>query len=225
MTPVKSGPYDGPLKLWSEVLRMRNGTTEAKMRSRSVRISMKVLPVLAVMALVPAPILLGQATTQAAPLPAEAAANPMVWSAKTLYDRDAKNMVAAAEAMPEDKYSYHPTPDQWTFGKLVSHIAQSNGGLCGGLSDTTAPATLHVSDTASKADLVAALKASFDFCGPMLDGMTDAKLTGTVTLFHRTMPRAMILMLLPVDLADHYSQMAAYLRLNGITPPSAQPRK
>jgi uncharacterized damage-inducible protein DinB len=175
------------------------------------------------MALIPEPILFAQAP--AAPLPAEATANPVVWSAKTLYERDAKNMIAAAEQMPADKYSYHPTPDQWTFGKLVSHVAQSNGGLCGALSGTTAPASVHVSDTASKADLVAGLKASFDFCGPVLDGLTDAKLGETLTVFHRTMPRAMALVLLPADLADHYSQMAAYLRLNGMLPPSAQPKK
>jgi len=178
--------------------------------------------VVSVMALTPAPVLFAQAP---APLPAEAAANPVVWSAKMLYDRNSKNMIAAADEMPADKYSYHPTPDQWTFGKVVSHIAQSNGGLCAALSGTTAPAALTVSDTASKADLVAALKASFDFCGPVLDGLTDAKLGQPITLFHRTMPRAAALVVLPVDLADHYSQMAAYLRLNGMLPPSAQPRK
>src|SRR5579863_1690003 len=149
---------------------------------------MRVLSMVAVMALIPAAALLAQAP--ATPLPAEASANPVVWSAKMIYQRDAKNMTAAAEEMPEDKYSYHPTPDQMTFGKLIAHIAQSNGGLCGALSGTTAPAAVHVSDTASKADLVAALKASFDFCGPVLDGLTDAKLGATITMFHRTMPRA-----------------------------------
>ena len=188
-----------------------------------MRVSMRVLSVVAWVALAAEPVLMAQAASPA--LPAEAAANPVVWSAKMLYQRDAKNMIAAAEEMPESKYSYHPTPDQWTFGKLVAHVAQSNGGLCGALSGTTAPAAAHVSDTASKADLVAGLKASFDFCGPVLDGLTDAKLAGTVSLFHRTMPRSMALMLLPVDLADHYSQMAGYLRLNGMLPPSAQPRK
>jgi uncharacterized damage-inducible protein DinB len=188
-----------------------------------VRVSMRVLSVVAVMSLAPELVLLAQAPATA--LPAEAAANPVVWSAKMLYERDAKNMIAAAEEMPEDKYSYHPTPDQWTFGKLVAHIAQSNGGLCGALSGSTAPTAVHVSDTASKADLVAGLKASFDFCGPVLDGLTDAKLGETITLFHRSMPRAAALLVLPTDLADHYSQMAAYLRLNGMVPPSAQPRK
>ena len=187
-----------------------------------MRVSMRVFCVGAVMAVAAAPLLMAQA---AAPeLPAEAAANPVVWSAKMLYQRDAKNMIAAAEEMPEGKYSYHPTADQWTFAKLVAHVAQSNGGLCGALSGTAAPAAVKVSDTASKAELMAALKASFDFCGPVLDGLTDAKLAGTVSLFHRTMPRTMALMLLPVDLADHYSQMAGYLRLNGMLPPSARPR-
>lgn len=157
--------------------------------------------------------------------PAEPSANPVVSSAKMLYQRDAKNMIAAAEEMPENKYSYHPTPDQWTFGKLVAHVAQSNGGLCGALSGTTPPASLHVSDTATKAESVAALKASFDFCGPVLDALTDAQLGTKINVFHRSMPRAMALVLLPSDLADHYSQMAGYLRLNGMLPPSAQHRK
>lgn len=188
-----------------------------------MRVSMSVLSLLAGMVLATTPVLLAQA--QGTPPPAEAAANPVVWSAKMFYQRDAKNMIAAAEEMPEDKYSYHPTAGQWTFGKLVAHIAQSNGGLCGALSGTTPPAALHMSNTASKADLVAGLKASFDFCGPVLNHLTDAKLGETVTVFHRTIPRAMALLLLPADLADHYSQMAAYLRLNGLVPPSAQPRK
>ncbi|MGA7523692.1 MAG: DinB family protein [Acidobacteriaceae bacterium] len=178
---------------------------------------------LVVTALATGPLLLAQA--HPTPLPAEASANPVVWSANMLYQRDSKNMIAAAEEMPEGKYSYRPTPDQWTFGKLVSHIAQSNGGLCGALSGTPAPAATHVSETASRADLVAGLKASFDFCGPVLNSLTDAKLGETITVFHRTMPRATALVLLPADLADHYSQMAMYLRLNGMLPPSAQPRK
>jgi len=188
-----------------------------------MRVPVRFLSVMTVVALASPAVLLAQSSgTQPS---ADASANPVVSSAKMLYQRDAKNMIAAAEEMPEDKYNYHPTPDQWTFGKLVSHVAQSNGGLCGALSGTPAPASVHVSETATKAELVAGLKASFDFCGPVLDGLTDAKLGETINVFHRSMPRAMALVLLPADLADHYSQMAAYLRLNGMLPPSAQPKK
>jgi uncharacterized damage-inducible protein DinB len=188
-----------------------------------VRVCKKVSSVLLLTALATGPFLLAQAPP--AVLPAEAAANPVVWSAKMLYLRVSKNVMAAADEMPEDKYSYHPTADQWTFGKVVSHIAQSNGRLCGALSDASAPAALQVSDTAPKAELVAGLKASFDFCGPVLDSLTDAKLKDTVTAFGRPLPRAMVLLLLTADLPDHYSQMASYLRLNGMLPPSAQAKK
>jgi hypothetical protein len=73
---------------------------------------------------------------------------------------------------------------------------------------------------------MAALKASFDFCGPILDSLQDSKLGDTVTFFHGTqVPRARALLELTADLPDHYSQMASYLRLNGMLPPSAQPKK
>jgi uncharacterized damage-inducible protein DinB len=188
-----------------------------------VRVCKKLSSVLMLMALAAGPVLSAQAPPAA--LPAEAAANPVVWSAKMLYARASKNMIAAAQEMPEDKYSYHPTAGQWTFGKIVSHIAQSNGGLCAALSGASAPAALQVSETASKAELVAGLQASFDFCGPVLDSLTDAKLSDTITLFHRPMPRAAALLVLTADLPDHYSQMASYLRLNGMLPPSAEAKK
>lgn len=170
--------------------------------------------------------LFAQSSPAPAGPPAAATANPVAWSAKQLYVRESKNMLAAADEMPEDKYSYHPTADQWTFAKLISHVAQSNGSLCSALSDTPAPAAVKVADTASKADLIAALKASFDFCGPVLDNLQDAKLGDTVTLFRGArMPRAAALVALTADLPDHYSQLAGYLRLNGMLPPSAQPKK
>jgi len=189
-----------------------------------MRFLTRVLSACALTALAAAPALLAQAPSAA--LPPAAAANPVVWSAQQLYARESKYIIAAAEEMPADKYGYHPTADQWTFGKIVSHIAQSNGGLCGAISGTPAPAALHVSETASKDDLTAALKASFDFCGQALDGVTDAKLGDTITLFRGMhMPRAAAVLTLTADLPDHYSQMASYLRLNGMLPPSAKPRK
>jgi hypothetical protein len=50
---------------------------------------------------------------------AQGASNPVVTSAKEIYQRQSAYMVAAAEQMPADKYTYHPTADQWTYGKIV----------------------------------------------------------------------------------------------------------
>ena len=184
-----------------------------------MRNCMRVLCVLTLTALAAGPVLAASAPKASS---AKMTANPVVSSAKMFYQRDAKNMIAAAEEMPANKYSYHPTAGQWTFGKLVSHIAQSNGLMCGALSGMHAPVAVNVSPTASKSDLVAGLKASFGFCNTALNSVTDAKLGSSVTMFHHQMPRAGALISLTSDLADHYSQMAGYLRLNGMLPPSAQ---
>jgi hypothetical protein len=162
----------------------------------------------------------------AAAMPAAAAANPVVWSANQIYARQAKLIMDSAEEMPADKYSFHPTPDQRTFGWIVSHLAQSNGGLCAILSDGKAPDAVKVAETAPKAELQAALKASFDFCDTVMAGLTDAKLGDTVTFFRGAkVPRARALIEITGDLMDHYSQMAGYLRLSGLLPPSAAPKK
>ncbi len=183
---------------------------------------MKALLALIMTGLATATTLAGQ--SPATPPPPVVTANPVVWSANQVYTRQSKYMVAAAEEMPADKYSYHPTPDQWTFAKIISHVAASNGGVCGLLSDTPAPAAVKVSETASKADLAVALQASFDFCGKVLDNLHDDKLGDTITYFRGArVPRARALIELTDDLEDHYSQMASYLRLNGMLPPSAAP--
>jgi uncharacterized damage-inducible protein DinB len=166
------------------------------------------------------------AAQQTSPAPGAWSANPVVWSANQIYMRSAKNIVAAAEEMPAEKYSYKPTADQWTFGKIVSHIAQSNGGICSAMSGMAAPDAVKVPETASKEALLAGLKASFDFCSKAMDGLTDAKLGDEITFFRgMKVPRARAVMEITADLPDHYSQMAMYLRLNGMLPPSAQPRK
>jgi DinB superfamily len=166
------------------------------------------------------------ASPLAAQAPAAApTANPIVWSANQLYARQSKFIVAAAEEMPADKLSYKPTPDQLTYGRIIAHLATSNGSLCGMISGNPAPAAVKVAETASKEELVAALKTSFDFCDSAMAGLTDAKLTEMITFRGAQVPRARALFELSVDLFDHYSQMAGYLRLNGLLPPSAAPKK
>ena len=158
--------------------------------------------------------------------PAAATANPVVWSANQIYARQEKFILDSAEEMPADKYGFHPTPDQRTFGWIVSHLAGSNGGLCAILSDGKAQDTSKVAETASKAELQAALKASFDFCDTVMAGLTDAKLSDTVTFFRGAkVPRARALLEITGDLMDHYSQMAGSLRLSGLLPPSAPAKK
>jgi hypothetical protein len=167
-----------------------------------------------------------RAGAQAAPAAAaEVVPNPVSATVKTQMARFSKNIVAGAEAMPADKYGFKPTPDMMTFGHLVIHIAQSNNLLCSKLSGTAAPDT-KMEETDGKDKLVAGLKASFDFCSTTLANVDDAKLDEQIKLFgDRMVPRAAAWIGLSGGWNDHYSAEAIYLRLNGILPPSAQPKK
>jgi uncharacterized damage-inducible protein DinB len=147
--------------------------------------------------------------------------------AREILPRQEKNLVAAVEEMPANKFAYKPTEQQMTFSQLVVHVIGSNNHLCsiiGDVPEVKAPAPLKESDGKDK--LVTALKASFEFCSTALSKVDDSKLGDEVELFggHKG-PRAFALFALTNDWADHYSSAAMYLRLNGLLPPTAQPKK
>jgi hypothetical protein len=152
--------------------------------------------------------------------------DPVATSLRLVLQRFQNNTIGAMEAMPADKYSYKPTADQITFAHLAAHIANSNNFFCSKVADVPAPKVDEPKDTDSKDSLVAAVKASFSFCSDALSKMDDSKLGDTVELFGgRQLPRAAADLGLASSLADHYGMAAMYLRLNGILPPSAQPKK
>src|SRR5665213_2215623 len=76
--------------------------------------------------------------------------NPITTLLKQQVVRYGDLQVAAAEAMPADKYSYRSTPETRTFGQLVLHVAQFNNNMCGRISGMTAPDIKDVKDTDSK---------------------------------------------------------------------------
>ncbi len=136
------------------------------------------------------------------------------------------NTLGAISAMPADKFNYKPTPEQMTFAHLVVHITGANNALCAKAADVPEPKVEEVKETDTKDKLLAATTASFDFCGEALGKMDDSKLGDTVELFggHKG-PRASAVLSLAGGWADHYAAAAMYLRLNGILPPTAQPKK
>jgi uncharacterized damage-inducible protein DinB len=135
-----------------------------------------------------------------------------------------KNTVAAFEAMPADKFSYKPTADQMTFGHLAAHIVSSNYFFCSNVGDVPRPKTEELKGTEDKDKLVAAMKASFEFCHTALAKADDSKLNDNITWFdNKPRPRVWAFMALSGSWADHYGAAAMYLRLNGLLPPTAKP--
>jgi len=151
-------------------------------------------------------------------------ANPVTTMIKSQLPRFQKNMVAAADLMPADKYSFKATPESTSFGHMVLHSLQANNNLCAKISGATAP-DVKLTDADSKDKLVAALKDSFEFCSTSLANVDDSKLSDPMSAGPFQTSRAGALILLSDEWFDHYAALATNLRLNGILPPSAQPKK
>jgi hypothetical protein len=134
----------------------------------------------------------------------------------------ARNLTAAAETMPGDKYTFKPTPAQMSFADIVAHLAQGNDYLCGTIGGVKPPTRTDVPATATKDALVARLKETFQFCDQALANLDDSKLAEELAMFGKTMSRAAVEFVTVGDWADHYSQAAIYLRLNGQLPPTAK---
>jgi len=160
--------------------------------------------------------LLAQASTPAA------TSNPVVSTVRQLEERQSKNLIGAAEEMPADKYSYHPTADQMSFAHLVIHVIESNNNNCARIAGEQ-PRELKLSESDSKDVLTKAMKDAFTYCEQVLAKADDSSLATPVALSGgRTVTRAAVLISLATGWADHYGAAAMYLRLNGLLPPSAQ---
>jgi uncharacterized damage-inducible protein DinB len=134
-----------------------------------------------------------------------------------------KSTVTAFEEMPAQKYGYKPTADQMTFGHLAAHIISSNYTFCSNVGDVAKPKVEEVKDTDAKDKLVAAMKASFEFCHTALAKADDSKMNENITWFDgKPRTRAWAFMGLASSWADHYGAAAMYLRQNGLVPPTAQ---
>jgi hypothetical protein len=139
---------------------------------------------------------------------------------------EGKNLIAAAEMMPADKYSFKPTAAQMSFGEIVAHLVEGNDYLCGAIGGTKAPARAKITGADKKEVLLAQLKESFQFCDESLAKLDDSKLGEQLPFFGgKTRSRAGVMTVTTGDWADHYSQSAIYLRLNGLLPPTAKKKE
>ena len=146
-----------------------------------------------------------------------------------------RNLAQAFDSIPESKFGYRPTPSQLTIGYIAQHLASDNYLFCNAFGD--AKATVPEKDTATpdsvkarwpRDTMLTKLKASFAFCESAFAQLDDARLADQITLTgggqSRTITRAQMVLGHVVDMADHYSQIANYMRLNGLIPPTALPR-
>jgi len=133
------------------------------------------------------------------------------------------NLADAAEKMPEEHYTFKPTPDVKPFGQHVAHIALSQYGLCARLKGEANPKKDEKEETTrSKADTIALLKGSTAYCEPLVTGITDASLGELMPMGQDKVAKGLIPLALISHADEVYGTMAVYLRLKGIVPPSTE---
>lgn len=149
------------------------------------------------------------------------AQNPLSADLKNSYTFIKGTLIKSADEMPEADYSFKASSTERTYGEIIGHIADVQLALCGNAKGESKKGTAGSKTT--KADLVAALKASFDYCDGVYDSMTDADAATKVTMFGPN--KATKLAVLNFNIShdnEMYGQLVVYLRIKGLVPPSSQ---
>ena len=145
-----------------------------------------------------------------------AAPNPLTTTLSIFRSNMQDKIMKSADAMPESKYSYRPTPDVRSFGEIVTHVADISYILCSNAKGEAPPAPPAAKT--SKAEIVAYLKGSFEYCDGVYSGFTDAHLNDPANFFGFRTNKMFILTQVGNHDALHYGNLVTYLRINGLVP-------
>ena len=138
----------------------------------------------------------------------------------------------AADAMPEDKYSYAPTTGEFkgvrTFAQQVKHVAATNYLFGAAILNEKPPVDTGGENgpdsVKSKAEIMKFLNDSFDYLNKAVASITAQNQLEVVDLFGMKLARGSVGAFSTAHPFDHYGQMVEYLRMNGIVPPASRPQ-
>ncbi|HEY4283092.1 MAG TPA: DinB family protein [Chthoniobacterales bacterium] len=147
-----------------------------------------------------------------------------------------KEIVEAAEAMPEDKFDFSPEKlnisgsdykGVRTFGQQIKHVAASNYLIWSPITGDKAPDNVNdgkgPDSMTAKADIIKYLKDSFAFGHKAVATLNASNLVQPISSSSgRQTTRLFLATFAPAHAFDHYGQMVEYLRMNGLVPPASR---
>lgn len=152
------------------------------------------------------------------------AQNPLSMELKQQYAATKDTLMKSAERMPDADYSFKPTPGNTrTFAQIIGHVADVQLAICGAARGEQKRGDAEMTKT-TKADVVTALKASFDYCDGAYDGLTDATATEQIRMFGGMRSRLSALYFNLMHDNEMYGQVVVYYRAKGMVPPSTADR-
>jgi uncharacterized damage-inducible protein DinB len=148
------------------------------------------------------------------------AENPLSGEIKQAYQSVKNNIIKSAEEMPEENYSFKPTPDIRSFAQVLGHVAESQMRTCSAF--TGAQKSMDAASKTSKADLVAALQEAFSQCDKAYDTVTDADAANMIKTPRGQRTKLGALVGNTIHDTEQYGILTVYLRLKGLVPPSSR---
>ena len=150
------------------------------------------------------------------------AQDPWMSSIKAQHDQVKGYIMKTAEAVPENLYSFKPTPEVRSIGQLLGHIADATNSICGNAGGGKAAPIGAEKSMTTKAQLTKALQDAFAVCDKVIAGMTDAQAAETTKFFiGGQSTRGMMIAFNTAHNFEHYGNLVTYMRINKMVPPSS----
>jgi uncharacterized damage-inducible protein DinB len=143
------------------------------------------------------------------------------------FESSQRNLVEAAEKMPEEHYGFKPTSEIRTFGEVLLHVAYSQFGTCSVYQGATNPhAGRKPEPSLAKAEVVKLLKESSDMCRGAFKTLTDENVLEFISVQGAggggQVQRANFVSGTNAHAFQSYGALGVYMRLKGLVPPSTQ---
>ena len=147
-------------------------------------------------------------------------ANPLTAAFLSSLRNVQQNLEESADLMPEEHYSFRPTPEVRPFGEWIEHTALSTYNYCSMIKGEPRPDTAYLEKLKTKAEISKALKDSLAYCAEAVKGLDDQKALAEVTVGKNKFPRVRPMFALIGSTNSHYGNIVVYLRLKNLVPPS-----
>lgn len=168
-------------------------------------------------------VIAGTAALLLAALPTSAHAQDVYSkAAQAQFNMIKGNLLKTAEKVPEELYSFKPTPEVRSLGQLIGHLADANFLICSTVAGEKPPQGGFEKNATTKAALTKALADGIAYCDKVGAGLTDASGAAMVSLFGMQMPKLSVMYFNVEHCNEHYGNLVTYMRLKGIVPPSSE---
>ena len=172
--------------------------------------------------------LVGTATVALSQEPSKASvtlsqANPYSANTRLAYGGLKAVLLRSAEKMPEENYNFKPADTVRSYGQIIGHVAAAQYIFCSVALGEKNPLPKIDQNKTSKADLIAALKASFAYCDKAYNNITDESGSEMVKLMGFDTPKLGALIGNNSHSAEHYGNLVTYMRMKNIVPPTSEP--